>query len=78
MVGHVDLVANVIAIKSNIQFAILHLVGRNQLAYYLYHLIAYKNAPWLNANKNRIIEIDIILQYLVTKPPDYYGQLLFI
>lgn len=78
MVGHVDLVANIIAIKSNIQLAILHLFGRNQLANYLYHLVAYKNAPGLNANKNRVFEINIILQNLVTKPPDYNCQLLFI
>ena len=78
MIGHMDLVANIIAVKSNIQLTVLHLFGRNQLAYHLYHLVAYINAPWLNANKDRVFEINIILQNLVTKPPDYYCQLLFI
>ena len=78
MIGHMDLVAHIVAVKSDIQLAILHLFGRRQLPYHLYHLITHKNAPWLYAYKNRIIEIDIILQYLVTKPPDYNGQLLFI
>ena len=78
MVGYVDLVANVIAVKSNIQQAVLYFFGRNQLPYYLDHLVGHKNAPWLKANKNSICQIDVIFQYLVTKPPDYYGQLLFI
>ena len=73
-----DLVSDIIAVKSDVQLAILHFFGRNQLPDNLDHLIAYKNAPWLNANKNRITEIDIILQYLVTKPPDNYSQLLLI
>lgn len=78
MIRHMDLVAHIITVKSNIQLTILHLFGRNQLAYYLNHLVAYKNASWLNANKNRVFEINIILQNLVTEPPDYNGQLLFI
>lgn len=78
MVGDVDLVANVIAVKSNIQPAVLHFYGRNQLPDHLYHLVGHKNAPGLNADKNRILQVDIIFQYLVTKPPDYNGQLLFI
>jgi hypothetical protein len=73
-----DLVAHIIAVKGNIQLAVLHFFGRNQLPDHLYHLVAHKNAAWLYADKNRIIEIDIILQHLVTEPPDYNGQLLFI
>lgn len=78
MVWDVDLVANVIAVKSNIQPAILNFYRGNQLPDHWYHLVRYKNTPWLNANKNGILQIDIIFQYLVTKPPDYNGQLLFI
>jgi hypothetical protein len=78
VIGYMDLVAEIIAVKSNIQLAVLHFIGRSELPDHLDHLIRYKNASWLYANKNRVIEIDIILQYLVTKPPDYNGQLLFI
>jgi hypothetical protein len=78
MIGHMDLVAHIIAVKSNIQLAILHLTGSNQLADRLYYLVAHKYAPWLNADKNRVVEINIILQYLVTKPPDYNSQLLLV
>lgn len=78
MIGHMDLVAHIVAVKSNIQLAILHLFRSNQLADNLYHLVAHKYAPWLNTDKNRVVEIYIILQYLVTKPPDYNGQLLFV
>jgi len=78
MVGNMQFFADIIAVKSDIELSVLNLCGRNKLADLPDHLVGNENTTGLNANNDRILQPDMIFQYLVTKPLDRNGQLLFV
>ena len=65
MVGDMQAFAHIIAVKSDIQFAVLHQLGRNNGSQFLHDPVAEENPSWLQANNDRIGQLEIVLQDLV-------------
>jgi len=68
---------NVIPVKSNVEFAVLYFIFRDLFPYFVNNLIREVYTAWLNANKYRIIETNMIFDDLVRQSFYCDFQLLF-
>src|SRR5215831_21093678 len=67
-----QLFANIVAVKSNVQFAVLNFILWNLFFYFFYDLVRKINATWLYTDQHRIVQINVTLQNLVSQP--FYGN----
>jgi hypothetical protein len=78
MIGHVYGIAEIVAVKSNVHFAVMNQVSRYKLTQCPYYFIGQVNSTGLQTYEHCIGQVGMVFQDLVTKPFDSDGQLLLI
>lgn len=72
MVGHMNLTADIVPVKCNIQLPVQQLCARNFFSYFIYDPVRQEYTPGLYAYKNGFLERRVGFQELVRQP--LYGQ----
>ena len=68
----------IITIKSNIQYSVLYFFVWMQFFYFFNNMIAHLHTSWLQADKNNIMQVNMIFHQLVRQPQDCKVELLFV
>ena len=68
MIQRMQPVADIITVESNVQFPISDFLRGYQFLQLFHKAIGKKNSSGLNANNDRIIQLQMIFQHLMAKP----------